>query len=412
MNILLLSEVSAEQVIGGAERVLREQAQALRNRGHEVTIVARAPSKQAALETSVSGLLEYRYPVTSGHELGFVLSSIRGALRCFDVATNRRPPQGIVVHQSLAGLGPVLARHLQGRFVYLCLSLAHEEYRSRNRRTGHAAHALRQALNAVGRRWTERLVIRRCARVIVLSDFMNRRVMSVHGIAPEKIRLVAGAVDVERFRPIANRTEIRRRLKLPPTQTILFTVRNLVPRMGLHNLLQAMSLLRRQDVGRDLLLLIGGEGPLGSDLTGQIRRLGLGDCVRLIGFVPDDSLPAHYQAADLTVLPTQELEGFGLITVEALACGTPVVGTPVGAIPEVLGRVDPDLIAAGCAAAPLAEAIGGLLKRFRLSPLEYKRLATKGRTLVEKEYTWGRHAEQIENLLQELDVPVGAHGLR
>jgi glycosyltransferase involved in cell wall biosynthesis len=404
MNILLLSEVSAEHVIGGAERVLREQARTLHGRGHRVTIVARAPSRQAAPETSVAGIPEYRYPVSSGHELGFVLASIRGSLRRFDFAATQEAPQAVVIHQSLAGLGPVIARRPLNRFVYFCLSLAHEEYRSRNRHTGNGAASFRHALNAMGRRWTERLVLRRCARVIVLSDFMNRRVVSAHGIAPEKIRLIPGAVDVEHFRPTADRGEIRRRLKLPENETILFTVRNLVPRMGLDNLLRALALLRRQDLGRDLLLLIGGEGPLRSVLTDTIQRLGLADCVRLIGFVPDASLPAYYQAADLAVLPTQELEGFGLITVEALACGTPVLGTPVGAIPEVLGRIDPTLIAPGYDAEALAAAIGALLKRFRKSPGEHKRLGTKGRALVEKEYTWGRHGEQLETVLQELAV--------
>src|SRR5207249_11624167 len=59
-----------------------------------------------------------------------------------------------------------------------------------------------------------------------------------------------------------------------------------------------------------------------------------------LGFIPDETLPSYYHAADVFVLPTRELEGFGLVTVEALACGTPVLGTPVGATPEVLSGLE------------------------------------------------------------------------
>jgi glycosyltransferase involved in cell wall biosynthesis len=410
MNVLLLSEVSAAEVIGGAERVLREQALALRGRGHQIAIVTRAPSLQDPPQASIGGISEYRYPVSSTNELGFVLSSVRGSLRVFDLAASRLTPDAIVIHQSLAGLGPVLTRFPRRRFVYLCLSLAHEEYQSRHRHAGGPAAAVRHAVNAVGRLWTERLTIRRCVRVIVLSEFMLQRVVSVHGVASDKVRLVPGAVDAGRFRPATDRAEVRRRLKLPVNETILFTVRNLVPRMGLDNLMQAMSLLRRQ--GSDVRLLIGGEGPLRSALQATIQRLQLTDCVRLIGFVPDSSLPAYYQAADLALLPTQELEGFGLITLESLACGTPILGTPVGAIPEVLNRIDPSLIAPGSDAPALAAQIGRLLSRFRQSPGEHKRLALKGRALIEKEYTWGRHAEQLETVLQDACVPAALEAAR
>ncbi len=125
------------------------------------------------------------------------------------------------------------------------------------------------------------------------------------------------------------------------------------------------------------------------------------DRVRLLGFVPEEQLPSYYQAADLILVPTLELEGFGLVTVEALACGTPVLGTPVGALPEVLTRVDPGLVAEGSDAASLATAIRRILRRFRDQPGEQERLSAKGRALVESEYNWDRHCEQLEAVLRE-----------
>ena len=74
--------------------------------------------------------------------------------------------------------------------------------------------------------------------------------------------------------------------------------------------------------------------------SGRSAQLGLDKHVTFLGFVPDADLPRYYQAADVFVLPTRELEGFGLVTAEALACGTPVLGTPVGATPELLEPLD------------------------------------------------------------------------
>jgi len=96
-------------------------------------------------------------------------------------------------------------------------------------------------------------------------------------------------------------------------------------------------------------------------------------------------------------MPTAQLEGFGLVTVEALACGTPVVGTPVGAIPEVLGQIDPILIASGTDSRSFADALGRVLSRIE-EPVERERLSRKGRSLVERRYSWVQHCADLIRL--------------
>jgi glycosyltransferase involved in cell wall biosynthesis len=86
-------------------------------------------------------------------------------------------------------------------------------------------------------------------------------------------------------------------------------------------------------------------------------RLGLDDRVELLGRVSDEDLPLWHKAADLFVLPSVAYEGFGLVTAEALASGTPVVGTPIGATPELLEPLDSRLLARGIDPATLAAAI-------------------------------------------------------
>ena len=111
--------------------------------------------------------------------------------------------------------------------------------------------------------------------------------------------------------------------------------------MGLESLISAVRLL--DDVA-GLRVAIAGQR-LRVQLETMRDKLGLGDRVALLGRVSDDELPLWYRAADLFVLPTLAYEGFGLVTAEALASGTPVVGTPVGATPELLEPLEPRLLA-------------------------------------------------------------------
>jgi glycosyltransferase involved in cell wall biosynthesis len=238
--------------------------------------------------------------------------------------------------------------------------------------------------------------MKRCDRVVVLSEFMRRRVMAVHGIPAERIVVIPGATDPDVFAPVANRKNPRAALNLPADRTMLFTVRNLVPRMGLENFIDAIAELGV--AGRGCVAVIGGEGPLRGALDARIRSRGLEDVVRLVGFIPESQLVQYFQAADLVVMPTLQLEGFGLVTVEALACGTPVLGTPVGAIPEILKQVDPLLVAAGSDSRALASALERVLRRMQERE-EADRLAKKGRRLVEQQYNWTKHCTDLANLL-------------
>lgn len=401
MNIALFSEVSAEQVIGGAERVLRQQAVGLRGRGHHVEVISRARPGDPHDQVVIDGILERRYHVRRTNELSFVSSTMKQTITAFERSQRRAAIDVGIVYQSLAGLGPLLKRSgAMTSWLYMCLSLAHEEFMTRTLPGTSGEVRLRWTVNAYARRWIERLVMRRCRSVVVLSDFMRNRVIDVHGITNDKIHVVPGAVDQKRFCPATARHEVRRALGLPEDRIVLFTVRNLVPRMGLENLIQAIACL---EVGDERpLVLVGGEGPLQVKLEQLIHRHRLSKDVKLLGFVHEEQLPLYYQSADLVVMPTLQLEGFGLVTVEAMACGTPVLATPVAALPEVVNRIDPRLVAEGTDAASLAKAIAKIIGRFRADPEEARRLSRKSRQLVEAVYNWDRHCADLEALIQDV----------
>jgi glycosyltransferase involved in cell wall biosynthesis len=397
MNVVMLAEVSAERVIGGAERVLRQQSLGLAAAGHRVQVLARAPEGAVEDAIMVGGIRERRYAVNRAHEAAFVWSSVRQSAAVFDRMRQTEPVDAVVVHQALAALGPLLFhRHAAARWIYVCHSLAHEEFATRQLGDLRGVRRMRRRMNGYARRWVERAVIARCDQVVVLSEYMRRRVMEVHRMPGDAVTVIPGATDPHLFQPVSDRRAVRRALGLPDDRTLLFTVRNLVPRMGLDNLLEA---LERSTLARArCTLVIGGEGPLRAELEAGVRRRGLDDIVRLVGFVPEEDLPRYYQAADAVIMPTRHLEGFGLVTVEALACGTPVLGTPVGAIPEILTQIDPALVTNGTDGRALAEGLDRLLPLLH-QPEECRRLMARGRMLVEERYNWGAHCADLTALL-------------
>lgn len=122
---------------------------------------------------------------------------------------------------------------------------------------------------------------------------------------------------------------------------ILFTVRQLRPRYGIPDAVAAVAPLAQSGA---CVFKVAGSGPLEEVIRESIRAQGVHDGVELMGRISDDDLRLAYQAADLFLLPTRDLECFGLIILESLGYGLPVLGTRVGAIPEVLGPILPDFL--------------------------------------------------------------------
>jgi len=129
----------------------------------------------------------------------------------------------------------------------------------------------------------------------------------------------------------------------------------LVARMGIENLIHAAAILRDNRI--NVVLLIAGKGYMQAALEALIAELDLTQRVRLLGFVSEAQLPVYLAASDLFVLPTEALEGFGLATIEALGVGLPVIGTPIGTTPEILGTIDPKLITKASTPQALAKSI-------------------------------------------------------
>jgi glycosyltransferase involved in cell wall biosynthesis len=207
----------------------------------------------------------------------------------------------------------------------------------------------------------ERFVYRRAASVIVLSEAFGSLLVRRYGVRQEAVRVVRPGVDLEWFSP-GDRSAARGGLGLPGERPVAVTARRLFPRMGIHVLVESWGRVVAASAGAERpLLLVIGEGSQRGELESQARELGLSEDVRFLGKVSDEDLLAAYRAADVAVAPSLSLEGFGLVALEALACGTPVVGTSVDGLREALEGLDPGMLVSPGDADALAARLLGVL---------------------------------------------------
>jgi len=352
MRILVASDQWFPDVRGGAARVATETARRLAKRGHEVTVLC--PTHPGEPERATEGSLTLlrvlpRTLVPQTFSDPFYARRRAGLQRGrFDV---------LLAHQTTVAAGLAAAKLGAPLILVYHASAARELRFLRSRlplgRRRLVTYALEAPVVAL-----ERTAVRRADRIVILSEFSRTLLTHDHPSVLPKVSLASGGVDVEAFAPAQDVAAVRARLGVPTDTSLLLSVRRLEPRMGLEELLLAT---RRLVGSRKLTLALVGSGSLAQQLPRLCEELGLEGTVRFAGRAADHEVVDWYQAADLFVLPTAAYEGFGMVTAEALACGTPVVGTPVGANPELLSPLDPRLVSGGTDAVSLAKAISGAL---------------------------------------------------
>ncbi len=207
---------------------------------------------------------------------------------------------------------------------------------------------------------TEKNLAASCERVLSTTPKDKVQLVRLYDAVSDKIGVVPCGVDLNLFRPL-DTAEARRRLGFAPDHPMVLFVGRFDSVKGIDRLVTAMTYLRRRDSLR--LVLVGGDGlasPATRRLQKQARDLGLQDSVTFAGRIVQDRLPPYYSAADVLVVPSL-YESFGLVGLEALACGTPVVATPVGAMESILQQGRTGQVVTEAAPRLLADAIEAFL---------------------------------------------------
>ena len=302
--------------VGGAEKHLLWLTRGQRERGHEprVAYLKGQGELEAAFEAQGVGVVALAGPPEGLLErlpgAGAVLALRR---RLVEEIGSFRPD---VLHSHLLKADALSALAARRAGLTAVVSSKHNDERALLRRPVSLVHGL---------------LARRHARTIALSDHVAR-FTALHGrVPPERIRRIYYGVDPDALQPQRPRAAVRAGLGLDESVPLLVCVGRLAPQKDHPTLLAALALLPPQVV----LLVVGGD-PFGDGearLRAEAARLGLGGRARFLGIRHD--VPDLVAASDLFVLPSL-WEGLGLVFLEAMAVGVPVVATRVSAIPEVV----------------------------------------------------------------------------
>jgi phosphatidyl-myo-inositol dimannoside synthase len=218
------------------------------------------------------------------------------------------------------------------------------------------------------------------------------------GAERARIHVVNNGTDPDRFQPV-DASQIRRDMQIEDRRVVL-TVTRLVGRKGVDTVINALPRVVEQHPS--LTYLIVGDGPERLRLEALARDVAPGADIRFLGRVPYDQLPAYYSAADVAVMPSRneepDVEGFGIVFLEANACGCPVIGTTSGGIPDAVIDGETGLLVPPDDPVALAAAISKLMydEDMRL------RLGKNGRRRVVNAATWTHAAGRVLDVLRQL----------
>jgi phosphatidyl-myo-inositol dimannoside synthase len=221
--------------------------------------------------------------------------------------------------------------------------------------------------------------------------------------AARMVRLAPG-VDPASFRPGAGGTEVRKRLGIEPERPVVACISRMVARKGQDTLIRAWPrVLSRSSAGGlpGPLLMLVSDGPYRPQLERLAARTGVAESVLFTGAVGGDELPAYYDAADIFAMPCRtrrgglDVEGLGIVYLEASATGLPVVGGDSGGAPDAIQDGETGYVVPGRSAEAVADRISQLLA----DPAGAAAMGDKGQAWVEREWTWDLVAERFQRIL-------------
>src|SRR5574337_225799 len=233
------------------------------------------------------------------------------------------------------------------------------------------------------------MILRKALAIVAVSENTKRDIVTCYGIGADRVRVIPDGYETSRYQTGIDAQRVRQKYDL---EVYLLYVGNLLPHKNLGRLLNAFARITPKFPHR---LVIAGRKDIRyyPALAAEARRLGLEERVVFLDYVSADELPALYAGAEAFVFPSL-YEGFGLPILEAMACGTPVVASRAGSLPEVAGEaallVDPHDI----------EELAGAMEAVLSDPAVREDLRRKGLKQVER-FSWERTAKMTLEILLE-----------
>lgn len=230
--------------------------------------------------------------------------------------------------------------------------------------------------------------------------FRIRMARALSGEAADRMVRLAPGVDPAAFRPGAGGLRIRRQLGIAPGRPVVVCVSRMVPRKGQDMLIRAWPAVREQAAGDPLLLLVG-DGPYRSRLDRLAAAAGVTDSVLFTGPVSWADLPAYYDAGNIFAMPCRtrraglDVEGLGIVYLEASATGLPVICGDSGGAPDAVIDGETGYVVPGRDPRGLADRLVQLLA----DPAGAAAMGDKGQAWIDREWTWDLVAQRLQQIL-------------
>ncbi|NDJ52807.1 MAG: glycosyltransferase family 1 protein [Chloroflexi bacterium] len=385
---------------GGMNVYVRELSVELGRRGHQVDVFTRiaAPDTPQIRDDLGPNVRVVSLPAgperaLSSDEIFDHLDEFAAALSAF-TERDTRSYDVIHSHYWLSGL---VAKRIQANWHAPVLQMFHTLGEMKNRIAQDGGEgASRTRIRA------ERHIMQQADRIIAATPAERIQLLWLYGADMQKIEIIPPGVNVERFCPIS-RTQARTALDISLADRLLLFAGRIERLKGLDTLLEAMAILNHPDapnVDGLTLTIIGGEldsqDPELERLQTMRDQLGLHNVVSFVGAKDQDALHYYYSAAEMVIMPSQ-YESFGMVALEAMACGTPVIASEVGGLAYLVQDGVTGFHVPSAAPRELADKIHLLLTHEGLNA-ELSEAAVR----VARGYAWPLIADRIERLYQEV----------
>jgi glycosyltransferase involved in cell wall biosynthesis len=244
-------------------------------------------------------------------------------------------------------------------------------------------------------------ILKRTDYLLTNSSYVLNITEKIYPVKNKKV--IPVPVDYNRFTSQVNTKHIRNKLNIPDNSIFLFAVGRFIALKGFEYLIKAHHILINEYKKNNVFLRIAGQGYLKETYNKLIQNYKLDDYVKLIGYVPNTKIHEYYNEADIFVIPSitdknGETEGFGVVSLEANACETPVIASKVGGILDVIEDGYNGFLVEQKNTEQMAEKINELVEDKELR----REIGKNGRQKVTKEFNWDKVTSEIIKVYNKL----------
>ena len=385
MKILMLTWEYPPRVVGGIARVVHDLSRTLLKDGHDVTVVTYKDGDAPYFEED-KGVKVYRvdnYIINPNNFIDWVMQmNFNMIAKANEIIQAEGNFDVIHAHDWLVAYA---AKTLKNSYNTPIVSTIHATEAGRN--SGIHDETQRYIND------TEWMLTYESTEVIVNSNYMKRELQSLFGLPFEKINVVPNGININMFSGVERDYDFRRQYALDNEKIILFMGR-LVYEKGVQHLISAMPKILSGY--HDAKLVIAGKGGMTDELKAQVNSMGISNKVYFTGYMDSKQVCKMYKCADVSVFPST-YEPFGIVALEAMLSGTPVVVSDIGGLNEIVTHGENGMKSYAGNPNSIADSILALLYNPQLS----QEVVKKAKNMVKNEYNWAKIAQDTHFTYQK-----------